>query len=45
VVKSMANVFMVNAVVSMVTVVLPKSTVKRVLDVNPIMVHVGKSIN
>jgi len=45
VVKIMANVFMVNAVVSMVTVVLPQSIVKRVLDVNPIMENVGKSIN
>jgi len=45
VVKIMANVLMVNAVVNMVTVVLPQNAVKRVLDVNPVMVDVGKSIN
>jgi len=45
VVKIMANVLMVNAVVNMVTVVLPQNAVKRVLDVNPVMENVGKSIN
>ena len=45
VVKIMANVLMVNAVVNMVTVVLPQNAVKRVLDVNHVMENVGKSIN
>jgi hypothetical protein len=45
VVEGLVDVLMVNAVVSMVTVVHLQNTVEGVLDVNPVMVDVGKSIN